>query len=394
MTQTLLLRLGTTLLDPVEWSLAENGVVQSGGVVDNVDDLRAIVDPLEPEQSIAFLPAEATTLRTMSAPPKSLVKFRAAASYILEDVLCEPIENIHFGVQQPFIGEKDDTTEAGVTDSNASTPGLILATSAETVEGWLAALTAAGVELDVLTSDAAGLIDPAGAPRVIIDGNRVLVAGPGIAVACEADLFEFVRSDLAEAAGAPLSSVSDAPLLPLLAMQSGRVTGVNLLQGRFARRWDWRADVARLRRPAAIAAGIAALLFVTVAAEAWRKDRMATRWRALTTELHASSFPDARTADPVVHARRVLQSGEAGASFTGLSSTVAAAIESAEGVQVDRLNFDAARGRIVVSVRSRTDDAIEAFREALAARGVTVRDNGGYRRSRGQWVGELIAETA
>ncbi|MEQ8934883.1 MAG: hypothetical protein RIE56_03720, partial [Amphiplicatus sp.] len=58
-----------------------------------------------------------------------------------------------------------------------------------------------------------------------------------------------------------------------------------------------------------------------------------------------------------------------------------------------RISFDAARGEIVVSVRSNSDVDIETLKTRLAERGVAARDNGGYRRSGAFWIGELAAVT-
>ena len=146
------------------------------------------------------------------------------------------------------------------------------------------------------------------------------------------------------------------------------------------------------RNVGVIAAGLGCLFLVSIAAEAWRNDRESNQWANLSQELHDQYFPDVTGADPVNHARIILASGTDSASFLLLSSRFAEAIEKNEEVQIDRIGFDSTQGRYTVSIRSQSDTAIEALRADLTAMGVTVRDNGGYRQSRGQWIGELLAE--
>ena len=164
------------------------------------------------------------------------------------------------------------------------------------------------------------------------------------------------------------------------------------MQGKFKARASWRGSARLWRRPAAAAACAALFLVTSLSADAWREERIASRWKDLTKSLHEQAFPDNAVSDPVSHARAVLSNESEAASFLALNTQIADALDNVKGVEIDRIGYDQDRRRITVAVKGSSHDAIEALRAALNEVGLEMRDNGGFRRARGQIVGELLAE--
>ena len=397
MTRNLLLFLGERPDAAIHWGVVDGEGVEETGYLFNAEAL----ETLGPRQGdvdriIAYLPAEQSTLISVPAPPKTSSKFIAAAAFMLEDELSEPIENIHF-----------------VTHKTGDS-GLAIAARDNIVSAWRDAFAEAGVELDILTTDAAALIDISDDCIVIRNSARTIVANGANAFACDNDLLDIVSSELVgdlsdkrvqclgEDNDLPdifsdqetdwLGPLDDARRVEFYAQALDVAAPVNLLQGAYRKKMQWRAGLSQWRGAALIAAGLAAIGFATVALDAWRSGRASARWTSLAEQLHASSFPEASGVDPVTHARGMLSAGGDSGSFLILSARFTEALADNDEIQIDRIGYDSAQGRFSVSVRSQTDAAIEAFREELTRLGVTVRDNGGYRQSRGQRVGELLAE--
>ncbi len=87
----------------------------------------------------------------------------------------------------------------------------------------------------------------------------------------------------------------------------------------------------------------------------------------------------------------MLADGVKSASFLEMTALLTASLEGHDGVAIDRIRYDAARGQFVFSIRSESDAGIEAFRATLDANGLIATDSGGYRRSGEAFIGEMSA---
>lgn len=396
MTQTLILFLGELPSSAIGWSILDGHRFLDGGNLNDASELSNLSLLSETvERVVGLVPAEQMIMREMATPPPSAKKFRAAASFILEDAISEPIDRLHY-----------------VTDRVASS-GFILALRDRIVSEWLDAFNEAGIELDVLTSDAMCLC-PSDRITIIADEDRVIVGGGSQAFAGEVDLMESILPSMLDdidindldifgnAASLPATFAQDyskniAPLTQsnraeIFAKAIGHEPPLNLLNGKYRKKVQWQSHVRPLRNVAALAASLLLVFFGVIAADAFKFGRIENQWAENAQSLHETSFPNANGESPVAHARRILTTGNANVSFLELSVRFAQAVAENDEVQIDRIGFDRAQNRFSVSIRATSDIAIENLRADLAERGVSVRDNGGYRQSRGQRVGELLAE--
>lgn len=396
MNETLILILGPTPDAPVSWAFRADGKMRLAGRSDSVAELASIADRAgAARQVIAILPGETATMRVMPAPPKSAAQFRAAAGYLLEDELAEPIANVHV-----------------IVNRHESGAGQALAVKRSALEAWREALVEAGVLPDVMTVDFA-LLPAAPGRAVLIDTpDRVIgCAGlQGFAIekpmadivavsllsdesleeiiifgeqAFDADDWESFTVDWRE----PLD---DEAMLANFAEALETRTVPNFLQGEYRKKRDWSAAAGPWRRAAALAAACVGALVFTSVADSIRSLRLADRLDAETLALHRATFPEASAVDPRTHARSVLSSGGGGpAQFLPISTYIAETLDEVDGVQVDRIRYNAEEGEYSVNIRVADVERLDAFKRVLAARGVNAAEAGSVRRSGGYYLGEL-----
>lgn len=401
MSSALILLLGLTTAAPIRWARLAGGGLVEFGRVDGAEGLSTLAGLAAGSDTVAaILPGEQAALRRLPSPPKSEAKFRSAAAYLLEDELAEPIDALHVAI-----------------DSRDG-QGLAIAARKSVIEAWLGAFASAGVAPTVLTADYLLLLQSsADEGTLVFEGGRVVAAGGASGFAAETELFEHVRAAAPMTGAGRLTAFGDRAHVEAMlhgAMLDGATLDwagpaddatllghygalleehapPNLLQGAYRRRRAFAPAFAPWRRSAALLAASLAALAVFAVADGFRSARTADRLEQVALAAHRSAFPEAAAEDPARHARRVLGAGAGGGSFLSLASRFAEAAEADGRVQIDRISYDAARGQMIVSVRSSSDVDIEALKTRLAEKGVTARDNGGYRRSGAFWIGELAA---
>ncbi|MEO1014899.1 MAG: type II secretion system protein GspL [Pseudomonadota bacterium] len=394
MNEALIAYLGETPDDPIAWTAVREGVAISHGVADGFDALAPALADLPEHITVgAILPGELAAYRRLPAPPKSDAKFRAAAALLLEDELAEPIDDLHVGVARED-GE-----------------GVLVALKAALVTEWTEAFAMAGAALRFMTVDylCAPAPSPDAAASALILGDRVLARGRGQRFAAETGLAGLALARLVDETDDATGVDVHGPegwLKPhgwpeprsIVVAKTGGVAeeaarqalaeeGLNLLQGPFQPPRRVTFDVAPYRRAAAMAAGLVAGLVALSAVEAQRTSAMAARYDREARRIYAEAFPEAPTRDIRSQARGRLSTGGA-ATFLDVTRRIDAAIDEEE-VAIDRIQYDAGRGALSFSVRSASNESIDAFRERLAAEGVRATDVSGYRRSGDAWIGDM-----
>ncbi len=395
MADLLILCLGASPEEPLRWGRFANARLIEGGWIENASMLHTLADhAAAAEAAVALLPGEQVATRRAESFPKGAAKARAAAAYIMEDELAEPADGLHVAV----------STEEGIN--------LSIAVKSAIVEAWLQAFGLAGIKCDILSADYLALPSSVEAATIIVEEDRVVGAVNSAGFALEAGLFAVLAAQLFETAPLRVTAIGNPKnqrLLPaesivdwlgpaddarILALYDGAIglrPPPNLLQGAYQKRRALLPRLAPWRRAGLIAAATLGVFFVGLAGEALRAEGDARAWREAAGRIHQEHFPDAATANPVEHARAVLAQGGGDNSFLALAARFAQAIEKSDGVEIERMRYNAARGEFVVSVRSASDVGIEELKTLLAGLGVTTQDSGGYRRSGGEWTGELAA---
>lgn len=395
MTAMLILLLGDGLQRPIRWAKVADGKIQRSATADGAAGLASLAEEAgEFGSLVALLPGEQVAVRRMPAGPKNRTKLRSAARYLMEDELAEAGDALEINAAQ----SKDLS--------------VAFAARADIIRGWVQAFADAGLDCDVLSADFLALPSTAEEATVLIDGERVVAAFAGVGFALEADLFRAVSPKIfAEgpalfrvigedeiAKSLPPTSAIDwlgpadmAAILGHYARAIGENPPPNFLPKPFFRKRALMAAATPWRRAAMIAASLAGAFLIYLGGDAARASRVEARWAKAAREVHERAFPEAAAQDPAAHARSLLAGGGGGPSFVALASRLAAALGPKDDVEVDRIRWDAARGDLVISVRTKSDAAIDAFKAALTANGLDAQDNGGFRRDGEEWAGDVSA---
>ena len=395
MTDLVIYKLGQRPHEPVAWGSFAGGVLKEAGRVANVAALESIADCFGPEiRKVAVMPGEQVAMRVIAAPPKQSTKLMAAATFLLDDELAEPVDDLHIIVAGAAVR-------------------AVYAVSKSMLATWLAAFDGAGVEITELTVDYACVGGSANACVFVGDAGRIIAARGGAGFAAEHALAELVAPSFIDAAaGAAIIAYgahdfvgrwARAPIerraLPheadLVALYGANLPpkggAVNFLVGAFRRNPASAFKFAPYRRAAMLAAGLASIALASEAVSALRDARTATSYERSARAMHEAAFPAFGGDDIRTHSRQILADGVKAASFLEMSTRLTNALEGLDSVVVDRIRYDGARGQYVLSIRSASDAGIEEFRASLDSQGLVGTDSGGYRRAGEAWIGEMSA---
>lgn len=393
MNETLILLLSEMPGGPVRWAFLGEGRVMLADKTADAAGLAAIAARAADAKLVAaILPGECVAMRSLQAPPKGQGQFRAAIGYLLEDELAESLDAVHVAPMR-----------------HQSGAGLALAVKKATLEGWLGILAEAGISPDVVTADFALLPMAPGRAVFIETPDRIIGVAGLSGFAMDRPLADEVVSALIAGDG-----VSDVVVYGGRAIDAGGVPGLsverrgalfdetlfrtyatglagapNLRQGPYRKRRDWRAAAGPWRRVAMLAAASVAALTLSTIAASVRDLRTADRLKEETRALHEAAFPDAANADPRSHARQILAAGGGRPVFLMLTGSIAESAEENSGIEIDRIRYVAARGEYYVNLRFGDIAQFEAFKNALAARGVRAAEAGGVVRMGAFYRGEL-----
>lgn len=395
MIDLVVLKLGASPKEPLAWGAFSGATIAEAGRVADVAALAAVVAGVPPEaRLVAVLPGEQTAMRAIPSPPKNPAKLKAAAAFLLEDELAEPVDDLHIAI--------------------STTPRRsALAISKSVLREWLAAFEAAGVSVSEMIPDYLCIGGSETACIFVGDRDRIVGAQAGAGFAAERALAERIGPAFIAAAGEAAviaygcgdavarwtpGPVERRPLpheADVLALYGAHLAlkgaAANFLSGEFRRKKPRAFKLGEWRRVAALAAGFAATAIAAGIAGGVRDGRIAAQFETSARSLHAAAFPTFAGGDIGAHSRAILTEGVKTASFLEMTAMLDRALEPHEGIAIDRLRYDAARGLFAFTIRSNSDAGIEAFRAALDAQGLIAADSGGYRRSGEAWIGEMSA---
>jgi general secretion pathway protein L len=276
---------------------------------------------------VALAPATQILLAEPELPPGSGVKLARAVPFALEEQLTEDVDLMSFAV--------------GRRRPNGGTP--VAAVSRSVLQGWVSALSAAGLEPLAMYPDISLMPENPGQTVLWLEKERLAVRRPGalpfaveLSPAREALVVAGVIADPLDTASEPkvpesavlyitredwvhskqefeelteqfeslkVQLLPDGPL-PWLARGLEGTEAVNLLQGEFARTTDFGARWQRWRTAAMLAAG---LLTAHVAAQALQIQHAKHESAALDAQI-AGVFSAALPAETLQDPRRQMQS--------------------------------------------------------------------------------------
>jgi general secretion pathway protein L len=325
MPHTLLLRLPAAGQEDTEWvSIDETGVPTAAKQRGPLSLAAAVA---RSAKVVVLAPATQILLAEPELPPGSAVKLARAVPFALEEQLTEDIDQLCFAL--------------GRRQAGGRTPVAVVARNV--LQGWVSALSGAGIEPSALYADIALIPENPGQTVLWLEGTRLAVRRPGmlpfaveltpvsdaLAVAgvvpdplaetsepkaLESAILYATREDWTRVqdefdrlsdkfASLKVQLLPDGPL-PWLARNLTATDAVNLLQGEFAQSTDYGERWRRWRTAALLAA---ALLVVHVAATALEIHRANRETATLDAEI-SRVFSQTMPAEAINDPRRQMQS--------------------------------------------------------------------------------------
>jgi general secretion pathway protein L len=276
---------------------------------------------------VVLAPSTQILLAEPELPPGSGVKLARAVPFALEEQLTEDVDLLSFAI--------------GRRRSNGGTPVAVVSRSV--LQGWIAGLTAAGLDPQAIYPDISLMPENPGQTVLWLEQERLAVRRPGalpfaveLSPVREALVVASVIADPLESSAEPkpkesailyvtredwvrvqgdfedlledfaslkVQLLADGPL-PWLARGLGNPDAVNLLQGEFSRTTDYGARWRQWRMAAALAAS---LLVIHVAAQALQIRNAKHESAALDGEI-SQVFSSAMPGDAPTDPRRQMQS--------------------------------------------------------------------------------------
>ncbi len=363
MPHTLLLRLPAPGQDDTEWLSIEQTGMATTAKQRGPLSLAAAVG--RSAHVIVLAPATQILLAEPELPPGSGVKLARVVPFALEEQLTEDIDQLYFAV-----GRRGPT---------GRTPVAVVSRSL--LQGWMAQLTAAGIEPAAIYADISLVPDNPGQTVLWLEKARLAVRRPGmlpIAVeltpVSEALVVAGVIPDPLEAAApkAPESAIlyltredwlkvqdefegladqfaslkvqllPDGPL-PWLARNLAATDAVNLLQGEFARATDYGARWRQWRTAALLAAGLLASHLSAEALQIHRANRETKALDGEIAQIFAKIMPSEKMDDPrgQMQARldRIRRSGPGPEYFLRTLQGLSTALASSPNTSIDSLSY-------------------------------------------------------
>lgn len=270
------------------------------GVVNRADSLAALPLPEPPARVALEVPGEQVAVHWLElqeglAPAQAV----AAARLMLADASAEPLSQMHLAVGRP---------EGGLT------PAALV--PRERMTAWLDVAAAAGLDPDLVVPAPLLLLPPASGFVRRDRGNEADYRGAAAAFTLEAELAEHLVG------GAAVEDIDETRFEAGLASLLGAAP-VNLRQGPFARRRQWRLEAGRLRRVAVLALALVLLTLIvqvaTIVAYTFAADRLESEADALATNVSSTA-------------------GQ-GPGFGPLAATLFESVRTTPNVEVTRIEY-------------------------------------------------------
>ena len=389
---------------PILWGRFDDSAAPIFGEATDLDALPSSLSAkgpaLDGAQIALVLRGEDAFARRADLAMRDQNEARRAVAYVLEDEMAGDVEKLHFAI----------------SSVNGSKSRLAVAADREFLSLWLDALSAQGLSPQIVTADFLALMGEAGSPAAYEVGDRLVVSlGADGGFAHELELgTEILKGVLGElnpdrlalhARPAIENALRGAPFLldprpmadgaTLLTRMAENITASNVLnlrQGRFEPRLDWRPHWVRWRI-AAMIAGAAVLLsqglnFIEANAYARLADETADR----SIAVYQQTFPEDRR---VVNARAQMQTRlrefrlSTSDGFLSLLALLTESVESAPNVTIESVRYERDRNELSVALLYSNYAEVESVREAVQERG-GVFEAGGERRRGERIAGDAV----
>jgi len=385
MTLTLLLRLPGPSQQDAEWlTVDESGLASSPRQSGTLESAAAAAAGA---RVIVLAPATQILLAEPELPPGSGAKLARAIPFALEEQLTEDIDQLTFAV--------------GRRSERGTTPVAVV--SRAILQGWIAALSQAGIDPIAVYADVSLMPDNPGHTVLWLEGDRLSVRHPnslpimiemtpvtealaitGILDVDASALLYITAEDwsrvhdefeqVVERFGSlNVQVLPDGPL-PWFARELAASSAVNLLQGEFSRSTDYGSQWRLWRSAAMLAAG---LLLAHVAMQALQI-RQANRQSVVTEQQIAQVFAQAMPSETAHDARRQMQErldkirkAQGGPeSFLRIAQAVSGAIGASPQVDIEALSFR--EQTMDMKVTAANVQSLAALTQSVAQQGLSA----------------------
>jgi general secretion pathway protein L len=345
------------------WTRLADGAVAARGLgLDGADGHRSA--PV-----VAVAPGEAVTLRWLELPAGlSPAQAAGAARLMVAELSAQPV------------GERPVAVARGAPDgAGGRCVGLV---PMETMRGWLDGLEGAGFDAERIVPETLLLPPPAEGMATWDSGLLRLYRGQDEAFAAEPELGDMLL------AGRPAVPVDPETFAARLAEALDQAP-LDLRQGPFGRRRDWRVAPARARRLAVLTA---ALLLISLAVQVTLIARhifAADAAEAETGRIAAAALPRSKgLSDPqAALTQRLAELRGGGAGFRATAGALFEAVKATPNVELTALTFTP-DGLLRATVQADSPAAIEALRQRVEASGFAA-EAGAPRSGGGRPVADL-----
>lgn len=322
--------------------LAEGAVAERGAGIEGADVHRSA--PV-----VAVVPGEAVTLRWLEIPAGlSPAQAAGAARLMVAELSAQPVSELHVAVG-PASG-----------DGAGRCVGLV---PLETMRAWLDGLEGAGFDAERIVPETLLVPAPEEGLASWDSGLLRLYRGRDEAFAAEPEL-----------GGILLAGRSEVPIDPE-AFAAGLAASIDrapldLRQGPFARRRDWRVAPARARRLAMLTAALLLISLAVQVALIARYIFAADSADSETRRIAAAALPRSPAmADPrVALTQRLAELRGGGAGFRATAGTLFEAVKATPNIELTALAF-APDGLLRATVQADSPAAIESLRQRVEASG-------------------------
>lgn len=341
--------------------LADGAVAARGAGLDGADAHRSA--PV-----VAVAPGEAVSLRWLELPAGlSPAQAAGAARLMVAELSAQPVGELHVAVGP------------GAPGGGARCIGLV---PVETMRSWLDGLEGAGFDAERIVPETLLLPVPAEGLATWDSGLIRLYRCEGEAFAAEPELGDIL---VAGRSAVPVEPEAFAAGLG----EALERAPLDLRQGPFGRRRDWRVAPARARRLAVLTAALLLLSLAVQVALIARYIFAADSAEAETGRIAAAALPrNPGLSDPQAALRqRLAELRGGGAGFRATAGALFEAVKATPNIELTALTFTP-DGLLRASVQADSPAAIEALRQRVEASGFAA-ETGAPRSGGGRAAADL-----
>lgn len=319
--------------------------VQDGEIVARGDQA-GLLAASDGETRLLVAPARDVSLHALDLPGLAPAQARAAAQLALAEKSLLPTDQLHISC-----GAQDE-------DSPARTIALV---SRIQMQAWIEAF-----DPDVIVPAPLLLPQPdEGYVRAIL-GDEIVLRGVESGFAEDEILTPLITGDASV-------TTLDKDALEVAVIAAATNPPINLREGEFARRRDWRLDPHWVKRTAWIAAALLIVSLLIPLTQIARLSLASNTLEETSASLAQAALGEAVAPEAAVGAldARLTALRGGGAGFTKTAAAASRAIEATANVELTAMTFDP-NGTLRLTLRATTADEISTVQARMRAAGLDV----------------------